>query len=134
VLALTLNGAANLGPFIPGVAADYQASLGAVVTSTAATALLTVADPSSVAPGRLVNGTFALATALQARATNAAQPSTAFAPVTGSANPLTLLTYPAAIAGDAVTVMIRQSIAATEPLHSGAYSKTLTFTLSATQP
>ena len=62
VLALTLNGAANLGPFIPGVAADYQATLGAVVTSTAASARLTVADPSSVAPGRLVNGTFALAT------------------------------------------------------------------------
>ena len=26
MLALTLNGAANLGPFIPGVAADYQAT------------------------------------------------------------------------------------------------------------
>ena len=134
VLALTFNGAANFGAFMPGVAADYQATIGGLVTSTAGNATLTVADPSSVATGRLVNGTVALQSALQAKATNAAQTSSAFAPVTGSANALTLLTYAAAIAGDAVTVTLKQSIAATEPLHSGGYSKTLTFTLSTTQP
>jgi hypothetical protein len=33
-----------------------------------------------------------------------------------------------------VTIALRQSIAATEPLRTGRYSKTLTFTLSTTTP
>ena len=67
--------------------------MAATVISSAGDATLSVSDPSATAPGHLVNGTFALAQPLQARATNAAHPSTAFAPV--SANPLTLLTYAA---------------------------------------
>ncbi len=57
-----------------------------------------------------------------------------FAPVTASASPLTLLSYPKEIANDVVTVTFRQRISATEGLRSGTYSKTLTFTLSTTQP
>ena len=71
---------------------------------------------------------------LQARATSAVQPASAFAPITGAANPLTLLTYPTIVSGDAVTITLRQTIGATEPLRAGAYTKTLTFTLSSTTP
>ncbi len=133
-LSLTVNGAAVFAPMIPGVANDYLASVGATVTSTAGNATLSVADPSSVATGYLVNESRPLATPLNVMATNAAQPTSVFAPVTGSANPLTLLTYAKEIANDAVTVTFRQRISATEGLRSGSYSKTLTFTLSTTMP
>ena len=53
------------------------------MTSSAGDAALSVADPSPTATGRLMNGNFSLAQALQARA-DAANQSTAFAPVTGS--------------------------------------------------
>ena len=59
--------------------------------STAGDATLCVVDPSTVATGRLVNGSFALPQALRARATNATNPSTQFAAISGT--PLTLLTY-----------------------------------------
>jgi hypothetical protein len=108
--------------------------MAAVVTSTAGDATLTVAYPSSLAPGYLVNGDRPLATPLQVRATDAAKPTSVFAPVTASSNPLVLLTYLAAIANDAVTVTFKQSVSATEGLRAGGYSKTLTFTLSTTTP
>jgi hypothetical protein len=133
-LALTIGGPATFGAFIPGVAAEYTASTTALVTSSAASAILSVADPSDVATGRMVNGADALTNRLQARATTAAQPASAFAPITGTADPLTLLTYPTVIAADPVTITVRQTIGATEPLRAGAYTKTLTFTLSATTP
>ena len=56
---------ANLGTFIPGVAKDYTATLNATVTSTASAAALTVRDPSTTAPGRLVNGSLALTQPVQ---------------------------------------------------------------------
>ena len=102
------------------------------MTSTAGDAALSVADPSPTATGRLVNGAFSLrARPLHGHAAN---PSTAFAPVSGSANPLTLLTYPAPISADQVTIGLRQTILANEALRTGPYSKTLTFTLSTTTP
>jgi hypothetical protein len=56
-------------------------------------------------------------------------------PIGGSANPLTLLTYRAPTPGtDTATLSFKQAITATEPLRTGAYSKTLTFTLSTTNP
>jgi hypothetical protein len=102
--------------------------------SSAGDAALSVSDPSSTATGRLVNGTFALATPVQAQATNAAHPTSAFAPVPGSATPLTLLTYTGPVSNDAVTIGLKQTIGATEALRSGSYTKTLTFTLSTTTP
>jgi hypothetical protein len=104
------------------------------VTSSAADAALSVADPSATATGHLVNGTFALPTAVQAQATNAAHPTSAFAPVTGSASPLQLLTYAGPASNDSVTIALKQPIGATDALRSGSYSKTLTFTLSTTTP
>ena len=61
---------------------------------------------------------------LKARATNAANPNTAYADVTG--NPLTLLNWAAPIANDAVTLGFQQAVAANDALRAGAYSKTLT--------
>ena len=89
---------------------------------------------SETSIGWLTNGVFSLTQAIQARAMNAANQRTVFAPVTGSANPLTLLTYAAAISADQVTIGLKQPILANEALRAGLYSKTLTFTLSTTMP
>ena len=67
-LSLTLGTAASFGAFTPGLAHDYIASTTATVISTAGDATLSVADPSSIQTGHLVNGSFFLAQALQARA------------------------------------------------------------------
>ena len=97
-----------------------------------ATRRSTVGDPSIAATGHLVNGTFQLSQPLQVRATNAANATGTFGPLT---SPVNLLTYTGPTAGaDDVTMTFRQAIAANEVLRSGSYSKTLTFTLSTTQP
>ena len=118
-LSLTLGTPASFGSFTPGVARDYTASTTATVVSTAGDAALTAADPSSTAPGRLVNGTFALTSPLQ---------------VAGSPLPSTVKSYAAPVTNDSVTVDFKQSIGASEPLRTGSYAKTLTFTLSTTNP
>jgi hypothetical protein len=118
---------------VPGVANNYDASVAALVTSTAGNATLSVSDPGD-GSGKLTNGTRQFQSPLLVKASNAANPNTAFAPLTGIANPLTLLTWPKEIANDPVTISVRQPVAATEPLLAGAYSKVVTFTLSSTQP
>ena len=102
--------------------------------STAGDATLTVADPSSVATGHLVNGSFSLPQALQARASSAAGAGGAFAPVGGSAAPTALLTYAGPVSNDAVAMTFQQAIASSDALRTGSYSKSLTFTLSTTTP
>ena len=52
----------------------------------------------------------------------------------GSAAPTTLLGYTAPVSNDNVALAFRQSIGANEALRTGTYSKTLTFTLSTTEP
>jgi hypothetical protein len=134
-LALTLGTPATFGAFTPGLAKDYDASLTANVISTAGSASLSIADPSSTATGKLVNGTFALPSTLQARASSAGGTgSAALADVGGSAAPTALLSYAAPISNDSVTVAFRQHIGATDALRTGAYSKTLTLTLATTEP
>ena len=64
------------------MAKDYTATMAATVTSTAGDAALSVADPDTAQTGKLVNGTYVLASPLQVMATNAAHPTGAFAPVT----------------------------------------------------
>ena len=49
---------AAFGAFTPGVARIYTAATTANVVSTAGDALLSVVDPSTTAPGHLVNGAF----------------------------------------------------------------------------
>jgi CubicO group peptidase (beta-lactamase class C family) len=126
-LALTVNGPIAFGSFVPGLAKEYAGTTTAGVISTAGDATLTVADPSAHAPGHLVNGAFALASPLQARVAGAA-----FAPV-GPA-PLTLTGYAAPASNDTVSIDFKQPIGATEPLRTGSYAKTLTFTLATTTP
>ena len=126
-LSLSLGAPASFGAFTPGVDRTYDASTTATVTSTAGDATLSVTDPSSTAPGRLVNGSFSLSEPLRARAN-----ASAFEPLSGS--PTTLLTYAAPVSNDAVTVGFRQHIGASQPLRTGSYAKTLTFTLSTTNP
>ena len=133
-LSLTLGPAASFGPFTPGVARDYLASTTASVTSTAGDAVLSVADPNANTAGHLVNGTFALPQAVQARGRNAANTGTAFNPIGPAASPLNLLAYAAPVSSDPVTLEFRQSIGATDALRTGTYGKTLTFTLSTTTP
>ena len=88
-LSLTLGAPAQFGAFTPGVAREYTASTTANVISTAGDATLTVSDPSSNAPGHLVNGAFSLPQPLQ---------------VAGSSLPATVKTYAAPVSNDVVTV------------------------------
>jgi PKD repeat protein len=133
-LSLTLGTPATFGAFTPGVARDYMASTTANVISTAGDATLSVADPSSTNTGHLMNGAFFLPQKLQANASSAGGTGGAFAPVGGSASPTTLLTYAGPVSNDAVTIGFKQSIGANDALRTGAYSKTMTFTLSTTTP
>jgi len=80
-LSLGIGTSASLGTFALGVATDYLATVNANVTSSGGDATLTVYDPSTNAPGLLVNGTYVMAQPLQVKATNTANPNTAFAPV-----------------------------------------------------
>jgi M6 family metalloprotease-like protein len=118
-LSLTLGTPVSFGAFTPGVTATYSAVQSANVISTAGDATLTVSDPSSVAPGHLVNGSFALAEPLKAA---------------GSALPATVKTYSAPVSNDAAQIEFTQLIKQDDPLRTGAYSKTLTYTLSTTMP
>ncbi len=133
-LSLTLGSAASFGTFVPGVARNYDASTTANVISTAGDALLSVADPSPTATGRLVNGSFALAQPLQAMGTSASATGGAFASLNTDTSPLALLTYTGPVSNEVASITFRQSIAANDALRTGAYSKTLTFTLSTTTP
>jgi hypothetical protein len=126
-LALTIGAPASFGAFTPGVAREYTATTTATVTSTAADAALSVTDPSTNNPGRLVNGSFALAQPVQARIA----PS-AFGPI--GAAPLTLTTYSGPVSNGALQIEFKQPIAATDPLRTGTYAKTVVFTLSTTSP
>ena len=122
-LSLVLGTAPSFGAFTPGVDRTYSAGTTATVVSSAGDATLSVADPSTTATGRLVNGTFALAEPLLVRANTAP-----YAPL----GPL--LTYPGPISNDVATIGFQQHIGPNEPLRTGTYSKTLTFTLSTTRP
>ena len=126
-LSLTLGAPINFGAFTPGVARTYNSSTTATVISTAGDATLSVVDPSTNNPGKLVNGAFALALPVEARSGSAA-----FAAVSGT--PLALKTYAGPISNDQATLDFQQRIGATDPLRTGAYSKTLTYTLSTTNP
>ena len=80
---------------------------------------LSVTDPSPTATGRLVNGAFSLASPLL---------------VGGNPLPTDVKTWTAPTSNEAVQIAFSQSIGANEPLRTGTYSKTLTFTLSTTRP
>jgi hypothetical protein len=131
-LSLTLGAAPSFGSFVPAVAQTYTASTTATVTSSAGSAALSVADTSTTVPGHLVNGSFSLPEAVNVSAKDAANPTATLAPLSGT--PLTLLSYTGPVTSDAVAIGLSQKINATDVLRTGSYAKTLTFTLSTTQP
>ena len=108
-LSLTLGAPASFGAFTPGVDHDYTASTTANVVSTAGDATLSVSDP-----GHLSNGAFSLPSPLQVSFSKAS--------------------WTAPVANDPVTIAFAQHIGASDALRTGAYAKTLTFTLSTTTP
>src|SRR5206468_3706456 len=110
--------------FQPGVAHDYLASTTATVLSTAGDATLSVQDTSSTATGHLVNGTFVLPQALQVK--NAGG--------TYQALPAAVRIWSGPTSNEVLPVEFKQPIAATDSLRTGTYAKTLTFTLSTTNP
>jgi glucose/arabinose dehydrogenase len=108
-LSLTLGANAGFGAFTPGVGKDYTASTTATVTSTAGDAAL-----STSTPGHLTNGAFSLPEPLQVSFSKAA--------------------WTAPTSNETVSVDFKQRINAGDALRTGAYSRTLTFTLSTTTP
>jgi hypothetical protein len=79
------------------------------VISTAGDATLSVSDP-----GHLTNGAFSLPEPLRVELSKAS--------------------WTAPVSNDPVDITFRQHIGANDPLRTGAYSRTLTFTLSTTNP
>ena len=133
-LSLSIGTPASFGAFSPGTTREYTASAQATVVSTAGNATLSVADPSSVSTGHLVNGAFFLPQRLQASATSLSGTAAAFAPVGGTSAPTALLSYGMPVSNDPVTLQFKQPVAATDALRTGTYGKALTFTLSTTTP
>ena len=108
-LALTLGGPASFGAFAPGVAKTYDTTTTADVLSTAGDAALSWSGPT-----HLTNGAFTMP-----------QPFTI---------DFSKSSWTAPVSHDAVTIGVHQPIAATDPLRTGSYSATVTFTLSTTTP
>lgn len=126
VLALELGTAPSFGAFVPGLPRTYTASSTATVTTTLRDARLTVADADTTATGRLVNGGSALASPLRVAADGGAHAALSA--------PVTLRTFPRAVAGEEVSLAYEQTIGAREGIEVGSYAKTLTFSLSAGTP
>ena len=130
-LALNLGTAANFGPFTPGAQKDYYATTAAKVTSTAGDATLSVSD-TGANPGHLVNGAFALPEALQVNGALGTTAGNTYAPLGAASASLVSWTNP--VSNDDVTIGFKQPIKANDALRTGQYAKTLTFTLSTTNP
>ena len=109
-LGLKLGSPGSLGTFMPNVDRTYETTMSAEVTSTAADAALSV----SPQPAHLANGTFSLSEPLQVSFSKAS--------------------WAEPVSGDPITISFRQHIGANEALRTGTYAKTLTFTLSTTNP
>jgi amidase len=108
-LSLSLGPAASFGAFTPGVDKEYTASTTAAIISPAGSASLSVSDP-----GHMANGSFSLPEALRVEIV----PNSWSAPVSNANS----------------TITFHQHIGATDALRTGSYSRTLTFTLSTTEP
>ena len=109
-LSLTLGAPATFGAFTPGrrprLHGDHRRPR---ITSSAGDAALSVSDP-----GRLTNGAFSLAQPLRVELAKAA--------------------WTGPTSNESVGITFRQLINATDPLRTGNYSRTVTFTLSTTNP
>src|SRR3954467_10357606 len=92
---------------------------------------LSVSDPDTVAPGHLVNGSFSLPEPLQMRGRKSDAQGTAYNAIGAQFN---LLTWSGPVSNGPVSLDYKQTIKSTDPLRTGTYGKTLTFTLSTTNP
>jgi hypothetical protein len=108
-LALSLGTPPKFDAFIPGVEREYATQTTATVTSSAGDAKLTTSEP-----GYLANGAFKLAKPLRVELSKDA--------------------WDGPVANETVTAAFKQAIGAQDPLRTGSYTKTLTFTLSTTNP
>ena len=122
-LALTMAAPRRFDAFTPGIAKDYVASTTATVISTAGDArdlgrrpechqyrqarqrVVRAGPDAAGRHGRRVRG-----------------------------DPATVKTYSGPTSNEVVTIGFKQSIGVNEPLRTGMYGKTLTFTLSTTNP
>ena len=113
--------AGDLPAFTPGVAREYEASTTANVISTAGDATLSVA---ARLPTPATSST-ARSRCRELQGARAAEFSKSRAPRPPTTTPVT---------NDPVTITFKQAIKANDALRTGTYSKTLTFTLSTTNP
>ena len=110
-LSLTLGAPATFGAFTPGLAKEYTASTTANVISTAGDAALSVGAVAGVSGQR---GVHVAGAACRWRSAKSS--------------------WTAPVSNESVTITFKQPIAANDALRTGAYTKTLTFTLSTTTP
>ena len=130
-----------LGPFKPAKTEKYNGTCVLKATSTAAESKLVAEDPSATDKGHLVQvyekgkvkETYFLPEALETNAANSPQGGTGSA-LTSLVTPVTLLTYAKPFAEDEATVTFNQKIGLHDHLHTGTYQKTITLTLSTTEP
>ncbi len=135
-LALSLSSSSpSFGTFVPGVAANYATSITAGVTTTAQSTSLTVADLSSPPgiAGHLFNSSgpgYSLASPVQVDGSSSAPGATGTPFTNVSATQTPVVNYSQPVSNDNATIGFNQPIGATDPLRTGGYTKTLTFTLS----
>ena len=116
-LSVSLGGPATFAPFVPGVAREYDASMTANVISTGS-ATLSVSIRAREPRAGWSTARSRCRTPLQRRAFCERRQRQDARPVSN----------------DAATVAFRQAIGANDALRTGTYSKTLTLTLSTTEP
>jgi hypothetical protein len=131
-----------LGKFIPNLHHDetYAKTCGLTVTATGMKNVLTAADKTGEAVGRLghlVQPSYSLAQPLETKATD----TEGLGGISGTggilaplSSPVTLLSYATPVNDDAVTLEFSQLIRQHDPLHTGVYSKVVTLTLEQTEP
>ncbi|MDA0179140.1 metallophosphoesterase [Solirubrobacter phytolaccae] len=108
-LSLTLAGTPTFGAFTPGVTKEYTAQTKATVVSTAADATLSVSEP-----GHLANGAFSLPEPLRVE--------------------LAKTSWNAPTTNEDVDIAFKQLVKDTDALRTGAYTRSLTFTLATSTP
>ena len=121
---------------------DYTSTLTAQILSTAGDAKLTVADASDTNVGKMVNGTYALPQTVQVgaqkvvvpRRPDTLDPTLRLQAARRHERPDGRCSPTTARSAARPSITFKQSIAATDALRTGSYSKTLTFTLSTTNP
>ncbi len=134
-LALTLSSASpSFGTFAAGVGANYATSITAGVTTTAQNTSLTVADLTGVGiAGHLFNSSgpgYSLASPVQVDGSSSAVGATGTPFTNVSATQTPVVNYSQPVSNDNATIGFNQPIAATDPLRTGSYTTTLSFTLS----